>query len=114
MPFINSRVSICMTEQQKDSVKEKLGSAIAMIPGKSEEWLMLEFADNCDLYFRDSKAQPSAMIEIKVFGSIPEACLDGMTKRICEIYETELQIRKDFIYVKYEECCKWGWNGRNF
>lgn len=34
MPFINSRVSIPMTEQQKDSVKEKLGNAITMIPGK--------------------------------------------------------------------------------
>lgn len=37
MPFINSRVSINMTEQQKETIKEKLGSAIAMIPGKSEE-----------------------------------------------------------------------------
>lgn len=114
MPFINSRVSIPMTEQQKDSVKEKLGNAITMIPGKSEEWLMLEFTDNCNLYFGGAKAQPEAMIEIKVFGSIPENCLDGMTKRICEIYETELQIKKDCIYVKYEECYKWGWNGRNF
>ena len=41
-------------------------------------------------------------------------CLDKMTKRICEIYETELQIKKDCIYVKYEECYKWGWNGSNF
>lgn len=114
MPFINSRVSIPMTEQQKDSLKGKLGSVITMIPGKSEEWLMLEFADNCDLYFRGAKEQPLAMIEIKVFGSIPEDCLDGMTKRICEIYETELQIKKDHIYVKYEECYKWGWNGTNF
>lgn len=114
MPFINSRVSIPMTEQQKGAVKEKLGSAIAMIPGKSEDWLMLELADKCNLYFGGTNAQPSAMIEIKVFGSLPEDCLDGMTKKICEIYETELQIKKDRIYVKYEECYKWGWNGANF
>ncbi len=114
MPFINSRVSISMTEQQKGAVKEKLGNAITLIPGKSEEWLMLEFADNCNLYFRGMDAQPSAMIEVKVFGGIPEDCLDGMTKKICEIYETELQIKKDHIYVKYEECYKWGWNGANF
>ena len=114
MPFINSRVSINMTDQQKETIKEKLGSAIAMIPGKSEEWLMLEPADNCNLYFKGANTQPLAMIEIKVFGKIPEDCLDKMTKRICEIYETELQIKKDCIYVKYEECYKWGWNGSNF
>ena len=98
MPFINSRVSINMTDQQKETIKEKLGSAIAMIPGKSEEWLMLELADNCNLYFKGANTQPLAMIEIKVFGKIPEDCLD----------------KKDCIYVKYEECYKWGWNGSNF
>ncbi len=114
MPFINSRVSIPMTEQQKVSLKERLGDAIALIPGKSEQWLMLELADNCGLYFQGTNAQPSAMIEIKVFGEIPEGCLGEMTKKICEIYETELQIKQDRIYVKYEECFKWGWNGSNF
>ena len=51
MPFINSRISVTMTEQQKESLKEQLVEAISIIPGKSEQWLMLEFADNCDLYF---------------------------------------------------------------
>ena len=33
---------------------------------------------------------------------------------VCGIYETELRIPKDRVYVKYEESDKWGWNGTNF
>lgn len=114
MPFINSRVSVPMTGQQKESLKQQLGEAISIIPGKSEQWLMLEFADNCDLYFQGNNTLPTAFVEIKVFGSIPAECLDEMTKTVCRIYEECLQIKKERIYVKYEESCKWGWNGSNF
>lgn len=114
MPFINSRVSIPMTEPQKETVKEKLGRAISIIPGKTEKWLMIEFADNCDLYFQGNKKEASAFVEIKVFGSIPEDCLDELTRTVCGIYETDLQINKERVYVKYEEIGKWGWNGSNF
>ena len=114
MPFIKSRVSVPVTAGQQEAVKEKLGKAISMIPGKSEKWLMVELADNCDLYFQGNKEQPSAFVEVKVFGRIPEECLDKMTETVCGIYETELRIPKDRVYVKYEESDKWGWNGTNF
>ncbi len=114
MPFINSRVSTVMTASQRSSVKEKLGRAISIIPGKSEEWLMVELADGCDLYFQGEQTQPSAFVEVKVFGAIPEGCLDKLTGEICGIYEQELQIPQDHVYIKYEEVDKWGWNGSNF
>lgn len=37
-----------------------------------------------------------------------------MTETVCGIYEECLQIKKERIYVKYEEISKWGWNGHNF
>lgn len=114
MPFINSRVSVPVMARQQASVKEKLGKAISIIPGKSEKGLMVEFADDCDIYFQGNQAQPSAFVEVKVFGRIPEECLDEMTKAVCGIYEAELQIPGERVYIKYEESDKWGWNGTNF
>lgn len=114
MPYIHSRVSVPMSEEKRESLKTKLGKAISIIPGKSENWLMVEFSDNCSLYFKGSNSQPIAFIEVKVFGSIPDSALDEMTKTICDIFESEMQIQKDHIYVKYEEVDKWGWNGSNF
>ena len=114
MPFINARVSVPVTKEQEEVLKDKLGKAISIIPGKSEQWLMIEFADCCNLYFQGNQSGPTAFIEVKVFGSIPESCLDELTEAICNIYETELHVKKDRIYVKYEEVGKWGWTGGNF
>ena len=60
------------------------------------------------------RTQLSAFVEVKVFGAIPEGCLDKLTGEICGIYEQELQIPQDHVYIKYEEVDKWGWNGNNF
>lgn len=114
MPFINSRVSIVLEEKQREELKRKLGKVIAVIPGKSEEWLMIELADRCDLSFQGNRKEPAAFVEVKVFGKIPEECLDKLTKEICSIYETDLKIDPKRVYVKYEEVSKWGWNGKNF
>ena len=111
MPFINSRVNVMMAESKKEEVKEKLGKVISILPGKSEEWLMIEFAEFCDLSFRGDRSQPTAFIEVKVFGNIPKDCVGRLTKEISDIYEEVLQIKRDRIYVKYEETDKWGWNG---
>ena len=61
MPFINSRVSVQVTKEQEEALKEKLGKAISIIPGKSEQWLMIEFADGCNLYFQGNKKEPTAL-----------------------------------------------------
>ena len=33
-----------------------IGKAIELVPGKSEEYLLLEFEDNCRLWLRGSKS----------------------------------------------------------
>ena len=38
MPFINSKVTVKMTDDKKEGVKKKFGEAIKLIPGKSENW----------------------------------------------------------------------------
>ena len=43
MPCIQTKVSVKMTEQQEKTIKTELGKAISLIPGKSENWLMLTF-----------------------------------------------------------------------
>ncbi|MCR5485276.1 MAG: hypothetical protein K6F09_06750, partial [Clostridiales bacterium] len=94
--------------------KSKLGEAIEIFPGKSESWLMLGFEDNCKMYFNGNDNADSAFIEVKIFGKANKSDCDKMTEKICEIIGDELNISPARIYVKYEECDLWGWNGRNF
>ena len=43
MPFINSKISVALSEDQEQEIKSRLGQAITTIPGKSESWLMVGF-----------------------------------------------------------------------
>ena len=107
MPFISSKVNIAMTKEQKETIRKKLGENISIIPGKTEDWLMVEIADNCDLYFRGDEKLPTAFIEVKVFGEIKDIAAGKMTEIISGIYEKELKIKQNRIYIKYEEVEKW-------
>ena len=114
MPFINSKVSVAMTPEKKENVKSKLGQAISLIPGKSEQWLMVGFEDSYDLYFQGNQDAPTAFVEVKVYGGATPEVFSKMTGAICDIYQEELGIPENRIYVKYEEVANWGWNGSNF
>ena len=114
MPFINSKISVKVNEEQEKQLKQELGEAIRIIPGKSENWLMVGFEDEYKLYFKGDKSEPLAFVEVSVFGSGNPAAFDKLTGRICEIFNNILGIKPDNIYVKYEATSNWGWNGGNF
>lgn len=114
MPFINSKVNVSLSEEEKEQLKAKLGKAISLIPGKSESWLMLGFEDNYSLYFKGKNNTKMAFVEVKIFGQTTNRDCEHLTAEICRIYKEVLGIAQDKIYVKYEEVKYWGWNGTNF
>lgn len=114
MPFINSKISVKITKEQEELIKTKLGKAISIIPGKSENWLMVGFEDEYKLYFKGEKSEKIAFVEVKIFGHANAEAFEKLTKEICNIYEEVLGIPQDKIYIKYEEVSEWGWNGSNF
>lgn len=114
MPFINTKTNIKISNEKEIAIKEKLGQAITVIPGKSESWLMVGFEDECSLYFKGNGEKPLAFVEVKIYGSAPSSAYDALTEKITSILGDELGIKSDCVYVKYEEVKYWGWNGSNF
>lgn len=114
MPYIRTTVSKEITDEKRESLKKKLGNAIALIPGKSESWLMLAFEDKVNMYFKGDGSQDYAYVEVNIFGSASDAAYDRLTAAISEIINEELGIDRSNIYIKYEEAEHWGWNGSNF
>ena len=55
MPCIQTKVNVPLSAEQKEVLKTELGKAISLIPGKSENWLMLTFEDNCSIFFRETE-----------------------------------------------------------
>lgn len=114
MPFINSKVTVTLDQAKKENIKAQLGKAIELLPGKSENWLMVGFEDNYDLYFQGNQDGATAFVEVKLFGKASPQAYNAMTAKISEIYMEELGISASRIYVTYEEVDNWGWNGSNF
>ena len=113
MPFINTKASCAIGAGEEKAIKEKLGEAITLI-GKSESWLMMNFEENCHLYFKGNNSADTAFVEIALFGKASESQYDALTKAVTDIISEELCIAPSRIYVKYEEVEHWGFNGFNF
>ncbi len=113
MPYIKTKTSVPITPEKEAALKTKLGTAITAL-GKGEAWLMLEFEDNCRLWFRGDKSASLAMVEISLFGKASDDQYEKMTKAVCTLLSDELGIDPEGIYVKYEEVSHWGYNSFNF
>lgn len=114
MPFINSKVSVEITNQQQEQLKKQLGEAISAIRGKIESWLMLNFEDNQRMYFRGENSEPVAFIDVKIYGRAGADEYNNLTGRITEIFGKVLNISADHVYIAYQEIEYWGYNSRNF
>ncbi len=113
MPFIHTRVNRPLGKEEEKALSRELGQAVKLL-GKSESWLMLQFEDNCRLYFRGDSEKPLAFVSVMLFGKAGPEAYSDMTKEITRMLGDILSIPADGIYVKYEETAHWGWNGENF
>ena len=114
MPFIDSKVSVKISKEQETQLKTRLGEAISLIPGKSENWLMAGFEDEYHLYFRGKDDEPMAFVEVRLFGGPDKGAFQKMTAEITKIFGEVLGISPDHMYIKYSATMDWGWNGSNF
>ena len=113
MPFIDSKVTVKLTEEKKNSVKTRLGQAISIFH-KSETYLMVGFEDEYDLYMSGNRLEKGAYVSVSLFGNASSDDYEKMTSAICDILQDELGIPADHVYVTYHGVNDWGWNGRNF
>ena len=114
MPFIGSRVTVKLTSEKEEVLKQRLAEAADSILGKKEKYLMVGFEDEYKLYFGGKEIEKGAFIEVKICGRAAKEAFNKMTAAVCSIYEEELGIPQNKIYVKYEEVENWGWNESNF
>ena len=113
MPYIGTQTNKKITREDCLKLKSLLGEAIAIIPGKSENWLMLNFKDEQKMFFKGESVE-MCYAEVKIFGSCEKKDLESLTKKMCEIYESVLKIKPENVYVKYELVDNWGLNNANF
>lgn len=114
MPYIGTKTTVTITLEKEAVLKERLARALEAIPGKSENWLMCEFDDNCRLWLGGRNDEPAAFVQVKIYGKAHREAYDRMTGAVCKTLSEELNIPAERIYITYSEYTDWGWNGSNF
>ena len=113
MPFIDSKVTVKLSDQQKEEIKTELGKLIATL-NKSETYLMVGIEDSYDLWLGGKKLDKGAYVAVSLYGSAPKASYDKLTGQICDLLSSRLGIPGNAVYVTYHPVSDWGWNGANF
>ncbi|MCH5260196.1 MAG: hypothetical protein J1F18_10595 [Lachnospiraceae bacterium] len=113
MPFINTKTTAALSDSKKETLTAEICNIASECLGKGESWVMTGYEDNASLSFRGSTAD-IAYIEVKTFGTPSPAGAGQMTAKLSSLFERELSISPDRIYVSYFPTDKWGWNGNNF
>ena len=113
MPFINTKTTAALSNAQKDTLTAEISDIARECLGKGENWIMVGYEDNASLSFRKS-TEDIAYVEVKTYGTPSSAGTGQMTAKLSSLFERELSISPDRIYVSYFPTDKWGWNGNNF
>jgi len=113
MPFVCVKTNKKIDDSKKVEIKAGLGKFIELLPGKSENWLMVEIDDARDLYFKGSK-EPAVMIEVKMFGGANQSSLENFTREVTKFVSSKLEVNSSRIYISYFATIDWGFNGSNF
>lgn len=113
MPFIDSKITLPVSPEKREKIKSELGGAVSIV-NKPESFLMVGFEDNYDLYMGGKKLEKGAYVSVSLFGNASSEAYNKMTAEICRIYEEDLNIPGNAVYVTYHGVNDWGWNGQNF
>lgn len=113
MPFIDSKISVKVTEEKKEIIKAEFGKLMSVL-GKSETYLMVGIEDGYSLWMGGKKLEKGAYVSVSLLGNAPSASYEKLTEAICSLFEKELEINGSSVYVTYHPVADWGWNGANF
>jgi hypothetical protein len=114
MPYISTKTTAKLSQENLKNLKTEFGKAISLLPGKSEAFLMLSFEQDCKLYFRGENSSHIAFVEVKLFGKAEKSSADKLTAKISQILKNEINIEPSQVYVRYQNTEIWGCNGNNF
>ena len=112
MPFINTKTTVTLSNSKKEALTAEISNITRECLGKGENWIMTGYEDNASLSFRKS-TEDIAYVEVKTFGTPSPTGASQMTAKLCSLFERELSISPDRIYIAYFPTDKWGWNGNN-
>ena len=114
MPYFEVKTNVSMDAEKKETVMHAMAKIIELIPGKSENWVMVNIEDDVFTSFSGKSEENAAMITVKTFGELEDSQYAMLTDEICNKVNELLDIDTKRIYIVYEPIKHWGWDHTNF
>ena len=112
MPFVIAKVNVPVSKEQELEIKSRIGRAIEMIPGKSENYLLFGIEDDFHFYLRGDGNQKIAYIAADIFGNEDHAGFDRFGAEITAVFQEVLGIPQQNIYIKFDDIKVWSAGGQ--
>ena len=112
MPFITCRVNRPISREQEIELKARMGRAIELVPGKSEEYLLLAFEGDSRLWLRGDDTQPVAYIEASIFGNEGHYGYREFSAEVTRAFGDVLGVPPENVYIQYSDIAAWGVAGQ--
>ncbi len=113
MPYIKITTTKKVNEEKEKALYKELGKAIELLPGKTEQWLMLSIHDGQRMAFRGS-TEDCAMVEVELLGTATDSAKSALTAKLCSLVSESIEAPSSRTYVTYREVETWGFDGENF
>lgn len=107
MPFIDVKASCPISQDQESRLKTELGQAITLLPGKTEQSLMLRFTGDCRMWFAGEQNGPIVMVNASIYGSAPPQASSAFGSRAVGLCKEVLGAQT--VYFNLKQNTDWAW-----
>jgi len=111
MPYIHITTSKTLDSVQKEQIKSELGKLVLIIPGKSEEVLMVAFCDGAKLFYAGKNKENAAFVAINTHGSCGFDEKKRLTEEVFALMQKVVGVAKENMFLTISEYSHWGFQG---
>jgi phenylpyruvate tautomerase PptA (4-oxalocrotonate tautomerase family) len=112
MPYIDVNISNKLSEKEEEVLKSKLGELISIIPGKTEDVLMIGINDGYTIYFSGQRKEKVAYVNIKLFKEAAFQHKAAFVEKVAQFLESEYGVTANNLFITFGEYDSWGVNGK--
>lgn len=107
MPFVVARTNAGLSRKQKEQLKDQLGKAMALVPGKSARDMLLTIEDGASMWLAGEGSKPMAYVDAALFGTEDHAGYDMYTAAVSRAFAEVVGIEPDRVFVRVGEIGAW-------
>ena len=114
MPMIDLNTNVTVSERARLELARGLGEAIALIPGKVEDSLMLRISGNNDMFFKGRDDIPMAYVRTDLYAQLPDEEYQPFGDAVMRLLGKVLAIPSGNVYLTIRQIPCWITRGEQY